>query len=108
VDYETDQVDVTASYTRKKWQAKIAYYGSLFRNNKESLKWQNPYTPTVAGADTGQLALAPDNQFHQIVASGGYQLADRTRVIGDVAIGRMKQNKKFFQGHLLAHGQTPA
>jgi MtrB/PioB family decaheme-associated outer membrane protein len=96
VDYETDQVDVTASYTRKKWQAKIAYYGSLFRNNKESLKWQNPYTPTVAGADTGQLALAPDNQFHQIVASGGYQLADRTRVIGDVAIGRMKQNKKFF------------
>ncbi|MDH3900340.1 MAG: MtrB/PioB family decaheme-associated outer membrane protein, partial [Gammaproteobacteria bacterium] len=96
VDYITDEVDVTASYTRKKWQAKIAYYGSLFRNDKESLTWQNPFTPLVAGADTGQLALEPDNQFHQIVASGGYQLADRTRVIGDVAIGRMKQDEKFF------------
>ncbi|MDH3899842.1 MAG: MtrB/PioB family decaheme-associated outer membrane protein, partial [Gammaproteobacteria bacterium] len=96
VDYETDQLDVSASYTRKKWQAKIAYYGSLFHNNKESLKWQNPYTPTVAGADTGQLALAPDNQFHQLIASGGYQLADRTRAVGDVAIGRMKQDESFF------------
>jgi MtrB/PioB family decaheme-associated outer membrane protein len=96
VDYETDQLDVTASYTRKKWQAKIAYYGSLFRNKKESLTWQNPFTPLVAGGDTGQLALPPDNQFHQIIVSGGYQLAERTRAVGDIAIGRMEQDEDFF------------
>lgn len=95
VDYVTDEVDVSASYTRRKWQAKLAYHGSLFRNSKESLTWQNPFTPLVAGADTGQLALPPDNQFHQIVVSGGYQLTDRTRAIGNVAIGRMKQDESF-------------
>lgn len=91
VDYVTDEVDVSASYTRRKWQAKVAYHGSLFNNKKESLTWQNPF-----GADTGQLALPPDNQFHQIAVSGGYQLSDRTRAIGDIAIGRMKQDESLF------------
>jgi len=99
VDYVTDEVDISASYTRQKWQAKVAYHGSLFSNRKESLTWENPFTP-IAGADTGQLALPPDNQFHQITVSGGYQLSDRTRAIGNVAIGRMKQDENFFPATL--------
>ncbi len=99
VDYTTDQVDVSAAYSSGKWQAKLAYYGSLFKSDEESLTWQNPYppvgTPLYDGPGTGQLALPPSNQFHQIVLSSGYQFNDRTRAMGEVAIGRMTQDERF-------------
>lgn len=93
VDYVTDQVEVSATYTTGKWQSRLAYYGSFFNNHNESLTWQNAYNPVVPGADAGQLALPPDNQFHQVLLSSGYQLSERTRISGDIALGRMEQNE---------------
>ena len=97
VDFHTNQVDASASYTGAKWQAKLAYYGSALRNGNDSLSWQNPYTflPAFPGAASGQLALPPDNQFHQVLASAGYQFSDRTRASADIAAGRMTQNDNF-------------
>ena len=102
VDYVTDQLDASASYTSGKLQAKLAYYGSTFRNNNDALNWQNPFTflPGFPGAGAGQLALAPDNQFHQILASAGYQFNERTRASGDIAFGRMTQNEGFLASTL--------
>ena len=101
VDYVTDQVDASATYTGKKLQAKFAYYGSTFRDGNSALTWQDPYT-AVNGETAGQLALPPDNQFHQLQATAGYQLSDKTRVNGDIAVGRMTQNDNF-----LAYTQNP-
>lgn len=97
VDYVTDQLDASASYTGKKLQMKLAYYGSAFRNRNDALNWQNPFTflPGFPGAATGQLALPPDSQFHQIIASAGYQFSERTRASADIALGRMTQNDGF-------------
>ncbi len=92
VDYETDEVDASIAYNSRKFQAQLAYYGSIFRNNDKALNWDNPYTGV---ADSGQLALPPDNEFHQAMASVGYQLSDRTRATADVAIGRMEQDEDF-------------
>src|SRR5450759_2505451 len=41
VDYVTDQVDASASYTVGKWQAKLAYYGSSFHYKKKSNNWKH-------------------------------------------------------------------
>ncbi len=92
VDYVTDEVEASATYTTRKWQSKLAYYGSFFNNHNDSLTWQNAYNPIVPGQDAGQLALPPDNQFNQVLMSSGYQLSERTRVSGDIALGRMEQN----------------
>jgi MtrB/PioB family decaheme-associated outer membrane protein len=94
VDYVTDQVDASATYSGKKLQMKFAYYGSTFRDGNSALTWQDPYTPIV-GETTGQLALPPDNQFHQLQATGGYQISDKTRLSGNIAYGRMTQNDSF-------------
>ena len=94
VDYVTDQLDASASYTGKKWQSKIAYYISSFKNDKPSLTWQTPYT-SASGETGGQLALPPDNQFHQILAMAGYQFSDKTRATADIAFGRMTQDESF-------------
>ncbi|TSA10551.1 MAG: MtrB/PioB family decaheme-associated outer membrane protein [Betaproteobacteria bacterium] len=94
VDYITDQMDASASYASKKFQLKLAYYGSKFRNSNHALIWQDAYAP-IAGETRGQLALPPDNQFHQVSASAGYQFSDRTRLSGDVAVGRGTQSDNF-------------
>ena len=100
VDYVTDQVDASAAYSGKKFQMKLAYYGSKFRNGNSALTWQDPYT-AVNGETVGQLALPPGNEFHQVSASAGYQFTDRTRATADIAVGRMTQNDS-----LLAYTQN--
>ena len=99
IDYVTDQLDVSAAYNGSKWQARFAYYGSTFSNNNASLTWDNPYT-SAPGADRGQLALAPDNAFHQILASAGYSFSDKTRASADIAVGRMTQNQEYLAATL--------
>jgi MtrB/PioB family decaheme-associated outer membrane protein len=104
VDYVTDEVDVSITYTTKKWQSRLAYYGSFFSNDNESLTWDKAYSgfPNVA---TGALALSPDNQFHQFQFASGYQLSERTRISGDVALGRMEQDEDLLPASTIA---TPA
>jgi len=94
VEYVTQQIDVSASYARDKLQAKFAYYGSLFSDDNTALTWQNPYS-SANGADSGQLALPPDNEFHQIMASLGYDVSEKVRATGEIALGRMTQNANF-------------
>jgi len=108
VDYVTDQVDASASYTGSKWQARLAYYGSTFNNNNTSLTWDNPYTSTPGVDDRGQIALAPDNEFHQILASAGYSFSDKTRASADIAFGRMTQNQAFLAPTLNSSLAVPA
>ena len=55
------------------------------------MSWENAYTPFAT--DTGEMALPPDNQFHQLTLSGGYQISDLSRLNADIAIGRMEQNE---------------
>ena len=106
VDQVTDQLEVSASYASRLWQATLAYHGSVFRNGEPALTWANPFTPLVAGADRGQLALAPDNQFHQVVASAGYQVSSWIRASGELAIGRMTQDAGYLAATLNTTGLT--
>ncbi|UCH53078.1 MAG: MtrB/PioB family decaheme-associated outer membrane protein [Pseudomonadota bacterium] len=95
VDYTTDDLEAAASYAGRKTQVKFAYQYSAFRNSNDALTWQNPFTALFTGADAGQLALPPDNQFHQLLASAGYQFTDATRGTATLAVGRAEQDESF-------------
>lgn len=108
VDWTTDQVEIFARYSYEKLQFQVGYYGSFFRNDHDALRWQNPYSGVAgwapaAGFGTavpgavpfGQLALPPDNQFHQLNASAGYSLDATTRLSGNFSIGRGTQDEDF-------------
>jgi MtrB/PioB family decaheme-associated outer membrane protein len=90
-NYETNDFGLNLGYKGERLQAQIAYAGSLFNNDKNKIAWSNPLPPP----DTGQMAEAPDNQFHQISALLGYQLTDTTRVGAKLAFGRMTQDQNF-------------
>jgi len=103
IDYVTQQFDVALKYADRKKQFELAYYLSLYNDENTSLTWQNPYS-AIAGWDAsagyaaggqGRLHLPPDNQFHQLSVTGGYNFTERTRVTADLAVGRMTQDKDF-------------
>ncbi len=102
IDYRTRQIDVGVNYADRDRQLRFGYHGSLFSNNEPSLTFANPYstiTGWAAGSGfpqgTGQLALPPDNQFHQISAGGGWNFSPSMRGLAELAVGRMTQNEDF-------------
>ena len=71
IDDYTDRFDVGIGYAGDSFTFNLAYFGSYYRNELDSLTWDNPFTP-FAGADMGQLAVEPDNDFHQVSFSAAY------------------------------------
>jgi MtrB/PioB family decaheme-associated outer membrane protein len=108
VDQTTDQVEASVSFLGRAFQASLAASVSQFRNNQEALTWANPFTPLAAGATTGQLALAPDNKFTQVLATAGYDITPRIRASGEVAAGRMTQDSPYLAATLNGSLGTPA
>jgi MtrB/PioB family decaheme-associated outer membrane protein len=103
VDYVTDNVDLSLAYAKDKTQLKFAYHMSLFDNEDRSLNWQDPFAPTRSGS----LAQQPRNQFHQLTATGGYQLPHNSRLTGVLSIGRMTQDWNFQSYATAAPGLNP-
>jgi MtrB/PioB family decaheme-associated outer membrane protein len=89
--YTTDDLELELAYGTDNWQTSLRYYGSVFRNGYESLTWDNPYTSN-AGADTGQMALPPDNESHQLALAGSMLLPARTTLTGHISLGHLTQN----------------
>lgn len=92
VDQTTDQFELAASYATRQFQANVAYQLSEFRNGSDALTWESPFDMGIPGAERGQLAQAPDNRFHQLVASAGYQITPSVRASTDIAYGQGTQN----------------
>lgn len=97
IDQVTDELEAVVSYASREMQARLSLHTSKFRNAQETVTWSNPFSPVFAGADTGQIALAPDNQFNQVAASAGYELSPQWRLSADAAYGRMRQDAVFLE-----------
>jgi len=105
VNEKTEQAELAVAYATKQLQATLGYQFSSFRNDNASLVWTNPFFPVAPGATTGQLALAPDNQFHQVRGTVGYDISPTMRVTANAAFGRMTQDDGYLpatQNALLA------
>jgi len=95
VNEKTDGAELTVAYATQKLQATASYLFSSFHNDDTSVTWSNPFFPVVPGATTGQLGLAPDNQFQQLRGTAGYDVSPTIRVSGEMAYGRATQNDAF-------------
>lgn len=100
IDYETDRLRFSLGYMSKKAQFEFSYDLSLFRNDKEALRFENPFTgPWVPAASfptgIGQLALPPDNRAHNIRFTGNYILSNDTRANATFSYTRSTQDDLF-------------
>jgi MtrB/PioB family decaheme-associated outer membrane protein len=94
IDQSHDQYNASVNYTGPKGFFQAAYYGSIFKNNVNSVTWQNPFDLTK----TSTFSSPPDNQFHQILMTGGYKFSSVTKLVVNGAYGRSTQNESFVVG----------
>ncbi len=107
IKYTTDQLNLNLAYNGEKAYGQVAYYASFFKNDINSVVFENPYasalTPSIsaAGAVTfpwgtwGRMSTAPSNQFHQLNLSGGYKFDKTTKLVANLAYSRNTQNDAF-------------
>lgn len=95
IDQATDEIEASGAYQSGTLRAGLGWQLSRFRNRAGSVTWDNPFTPVVAGATQGQLALAPSNDFHQVWAVAGWDPLPELQLSGEVAAGTMTQDAPF-------------
>ncbi len=122
VSYRTTNLTFGFQYSRPKWRFGVDYFISLFRNEIESLTWENPFrvtdnvvitcspgvscspliSPPTASNARGrnrfvhaQLALAPDNDYQSLSVHGSVDLPHDTQLRGEFSWGRGTQNRPF-------------
>lgn len=71
IDDTTDRFDVGIAYASDAFTFSFGYFGSYYRNELDSLSWDNPFA-SFPGTDMGRLAVEPDNDFHQFSFSAAY------------------------------------
>jgi MtrB/PioB family decaheme-associated outer membrane protein len=104
IDDNTTQIDAALNYYARDFQFTLSYWYSDYRNDKDSFTWQNPYA-AIAGWEGqagvgfptgfGRMALPPDNDFHQIQATGAYNFTPATRLTATYQYGLARQNDLF-------------
>jgi MtrB/PioB family decaheme-associated outer membrane protein len=96
VDDVTDRLDASVRYQGKRWYAQLGYSGSIYDTKAAYLRWDNPFTAMVPGADVGQMAMAPDNQYHEFALSAGwFGLPWNTTIALSLASGKGSQDIGF-------------
>jgi MtrB/PioB family decaheme-associated outer membrane protein len=96
IDDATDRLDATVRYQGKRWYVQAGYSGSIYDTKAADLRWDNAFTAMVPGADVGQMALTPDNQYHEFgLAAGWFGLPGHTTLALSLASGKGTQDTGF-------------
>jgi MtrB/PioB family decaheme-associated outer membrane protein len=92
IDDKTQQIEAVLAYTNKISQFQLGYTYSKFSNALDAFNVQNPITGSVLN---NRLSLAPDNDHHQINATGAYMFSKTTRLSATYSYGIARQNQAF-------------
>jgi MtrB/PioB family decaheme-associated outer membrane protein len=104
IDYGTSEINATLGRAEKKYQFELGYRGSFFKNDNPVLNFQNPFSQQFSGSPwasaagfpaSGGYSLAPDNEAHQFLFSGGYTLDEASRISGQLSYSMLKQDDRF-------------
>ncbi|WP_372681970.1 MtrB/PioB family decaheme-associated outer membrane protein [Desulfosarcina sp.] len=95
VDYDTTDMKIIGEYALAPFLLNVAYQYSQFKNNEDTLRFDNPLraTDAVGGPSNGTTDLAPDNQYHNLNVNGALtHLPWRSQITASAAWGRMTQD----------------
>ena len=101
VDWDTHQASAALNYKLRKLYVSLAYYGSFFHNNTETITWADP----ANAADTAVLAEEPSNQFNQVTLTASYKFSKNAKLVAVGSFGRGTQNQAFVNPAIVQGGQ---
>ena len=88
IDQTTNQYNASLNYTGQQFYFNVAYYGSYFTNNNNSMTFENAF----AKGTFATMSTAPSNEFNQVVLKGGYNFSPTTKLVMGASYGRNTQN----------------
>ena len=94
IDYTTDEIELSAQYRHKKFNGRVAFIHSSFKNEIDAFRWDNAYDSPV-GATQGQAGTAPDNTKQQLLFTGNYLGIDDVQLTGLFSFAQMTQDESF-------------
>ena len=94
IDYTTDEIELSAQYRHKKFNGRVAFIHSSFKNEIDAFRWDNAYDSPV-GATQGQAGTAPDNTKQQLLFTGNYLGIDDVQLTGLFSFAQMTQDEAF-------------
>lgn len=107
IRYETTELDASVAFVKRTWELQAEYNLSRFENKNRSLRFENPFIG-INGASVGELAEAPDNDFHQVMLSGSWRPSSLFTLAAQAAIGRIEQDQTLLDFTLNPNLSTPA
>lgn len=111
VDYRTDDIKLALEYNADSYQVDATYLYSQFENSNDSMVWNSLFhapgylnpaatnyddirlATTTSYATTGEMALNPDNTYHNLTVNAGVSLPWESRLTASLAIGKMRQDE---------------
>ncbi|HZV53763.1 MAG TPA: MtrB/PioB family decaheme-associated outer membrane protein [Rhodocyclaceae bacterium] len=95
INFKTTAYNLAAGYKGDKANFKLAYSYSKFQNNVNGWTAATPFAGGSVINNQALLSSAPDNEMHQVNASGGYRFSPTTRISYEVIRSQMAQDDSF-------------
>jgi len=95
VQTRTTDLRLGIEWANERGSARLGYDGSFFRNDVETIVWDNPLRITdspTAGPVQGRMTLWPDSNLNAGTASGLINLPARSRATAYISIGNWTQD----------------
>lgn len=95
VDQRTNEINTGVEWANSRAMARLAYDGSFFNNDVQSIVWDNPLRLVDAPTDTseGRMSVFPSSTAHTISGMGSIRLPGRSRADAYVSIGAWNQDE---------------
>jgi hypothetical protein len=103
IDFTTTDTGLGVRFVGDLWHFHMAYAGSFFRNHKDRLDYESPWTlgtvlgPAVPPAGVigqGQFSLEPDNDYHNLRAEASRSLGWNGKMSVTASAGTMRQDDR--------------
>ena len=101
IDFDTSQANAAVDLRFKQLYLSVGYYGSFFKNNVNSISYQDPADPTKSVT----LSTPPSNQFNQFTVVGVQKFKGDMKLAVAGSYGRGTQNDAFLGPSTAANGQ---
>ena len=128
IDQRNNELRVGTEWVNAKGMVRVDYWGSYFRNDIQTLTWDNPiratdynnglapplgpYDPSGYsngnGPAVGQAALWPSNTLNSFGLTGMYKALPKTTVNGNVQLTYLRQNEALLPWSLNTSVNNPA
>lgn len=92
VDQITESFEAGLGYKTAGWSLAARYRLSTFRNDAESVTWDQAFTALNPAATQGRIALAPDNDFQQFGVDGSWRGAGGLKLNAGLNFGQGSQD----------------